>query len=352
MKKMLICAVTSLACVSAMAQENLTIVTYGGSLAAAQTKAAIKPFSEKTGVKTTLEDYSGGIAQLKAQVDTKNVTWDVVDMELPDAVRACNAGLFERINPSKDLEAGTGGAPVDVDFISGAVTDCAVANIIWSTAVAYNVNAFKGEQPATLKDFFDLNKFPGKRGLRKAPQGTLEWALLADGVPRNEVYSTLETEAGIERAFAKLDSIKSQVIWWEAGAQPPQLLADGQVVMTSAWNGRIWTAQTQEKQPFKIIWDGQLYDMDVWAVPAGSKNKARAMEFLKFATSTPVLAEQSKYIAYGPTRKSSQALVSEEMKPHLPTSSENFKTALQMNAEWWGDHADELNERFNAWLTK
>lgn len=352
MKKIFMGMAIGALCGSAMAADNLTIVTYGGSLSAAQTKAAIKPFSEKTGVKTTLEDYSGGIAQLKAQVDTKNVSWDVVDMELPDAIRACNAGLFERINPGKDLEAGANGAPPDVDFIPGAVTDCAVANIIWSTVVAYNANAFKGEQPATLKDFFDLAKFPGKRGLRKAPQGNLEWALMADGVPRERVYSTLETEAGLERAFAKLDTIKNQVVWWEAGAQPPQLLADGQVAITSAWNGRIWAAQTQEKQPFKIVWDGQLYDMDVWAVPAGTKNKIRAMEFLKYATSTPVLAEQSKYIAYGPTRKSSQALVSDEMKPHLPTSPENFKTAIQMNAEWWGDHADELNERFNAWLMK
>ncbi len=352
MKKIFMGMALGAFCGSAMAADNLTIVTYGATLTAAQTKAAIKPFSEKTGVKTTLEDYSGGIAQLKAQVDTKNVSWDVVDMELPDAIRACNAGLFERINPGKDLEAGANGAPPDVDFIPGAVTDCAVANIIWSTVVAYNANAFKVEQPATLNDFFDLAKFPGKRGLRKAPQGNLEWALMADGVPRKNVYSTLETEAGLERAFAKLDTIKNQVVWWEAGAQPPQLLADGQVTMTSAWNGRIWAAQIQEKQPFKIVWDGQLYDMDVWAVPAGTKNKTRAMEFLKFATSTPVLAEQSKYIAYGPTRKSSQALVSDEMKPHLPTSPENFKTAIQMNAEWWGDHADELNERFNAWLMK
>lgn len=352
MKTIFVCVIASLFSMSAMAAEKLTIVTYGGSLAAAQTKAAITPFSDKTGIKITLEDYSGGIAQLKAQVETKNVSWDVVDMEMPDAVRACNAGLFERVNPGKDLEPGANGAPADVDFIPGAVTDCAVANIIWSTAVAYNTKAFKGEQPSTLKDFFDLKTFPGKRGLRKAPQGTLEWALMADGVPRDQVYATLETEAGVERAFAKLDTIKSQVVWWEAGAQPPQLLADGQVAMTSAWNGRIWSAQTQENQPFKIIWDGQIYDMDVWAVPAGTKNKARAMEFLKYATSTSVLAEQSKYIAYGPTRKSSQALVSPEMRPHLPTTPENFQSAMQMNAEWWGDHADELNERFNAWLAK
>lgn len=166
-----------------------------------------------------------------------------------------------------------------------------------------------GQAPTALADFFDLKKYPGKRGLRKAPQANLEWALLADGVPRDQVYETLETDEGLARAFKKLDSIKSQVIWWEAGAQPPQLLADGQVTMTSAWNGRIWAAQAKVKQPFKIIWDGQMYDIDVWAVPVGAPNKAMAMDFLRFATSTQIMADQSQYIAYGPTRKSSQPLV-------------------------------------------
>lgn len=352
MKKLALVLASSLATFGVHAEDNLTVVTYGGSVAAAQQQAAIKPYAEKTGTKIRTEDYSGGIAQLKAQVDSKKVSWDVVDMEMPDAVRACNAGLLERINPAKDLApAPDGGAAAD-DFLKGALNDCAVGAYIWTTAVAYNTNAFKGQAPTTLADFFDLKKYPGKRGLRKAPQANLEWALMADGVPREKVYATLETEEGVARALAKLDTIKSQVIWWEAGAQPPQLLADGQVSMTSAWNGRIWAAQAKEKQPFKIIWDGQMYDIDVWAVPAGAPNKAKAMDFVRFATSSPVMAKQSQYIAYGPTRRSAQSLVQADMKPHMPTDPQNFASALQVNSEWWGDHADELNERFNAWLAK
>ncbi|MFJ3466653.1 extracellular solute-binding protein [Pseudomonas sp. NPDC090201] len=231
-----------------------------------------------------------------------------------------------------------------------SVTKCVTRDQIWPGP--YNTNAFKGQAPTTLADFFDLKKYPGKRGLRKAPQANLEWALMADGVPREKVYATLETEEGVARALAKLDTIKSQVIWWEAGAQPPQLLADGQVSMTSAWNGRIWAAQAKEKQPFKIIWDGQMYDIDVWAVPVGAPNKAKAMDFVRFATSSPVMADQSQYIAYGPTRTSAQSLVHADMKTHMPTDPQNFASALQVNSEWWGDHADELNERFNAWLAK
>lgn len=352
MKRAIAFVLSAMASAVVMANESITVVSYGGTLATAQIEAAHKPFAKQSGIKVISEDYSGGIAQLKSQVDTGKVTWDVVDMELASAVRACNAGLLEPIDADKDLAPGTDGKVPSEDFIAGALSECGVANIVWSTAVAYNTSAFKSAQPATLKDFFDVKNFPGKRALRKAPQVNLEWALLADGVAREDVYATLETEEGLQRAFAKLDAIKNQVVWWEAGAQPPQLLADGEVVMTSAYNGRIHDAQVKEKQPFKIIWDGQMYDMDVWTVPKGTPKREQAMAFLRFATQSAVLAEQSKYIAYGPTRQSSQPLVSDEVKPHLPTTDVNFATALQVDSEWWADHADELNERFNSWLAK
>ena len=114
-----------------------------------------------------------------------------------------------------------------------------------------------------MKDFFDLKNFPGTRAFRKDPQPAMEWALLADGVPTDKVYETLSTEAGIKRAFAKLDTIKKSLIFWEAGAQPPQMLADGEVAMTSAYNGRIFNAQVKENRPFTIIWDNQIFILDI-----------------------------------------------------------------------------------------
>lgn len=342
---------STLFCSSTFAASTLTVVSYGGNLTNAQIQAAHKPFSAATGIRVISEDYSGGIAQIKTQVDSKNVTWDVVDAELPNVRRACDSGLLERIDPAT-LAPAPDGTPAAQDFLPGALTDCGVANYVWSTVIAYNTKAFSGEVPRSLKDFFDTKRFPGKRALRKAPQVNLEWALMADGVPRDQVYATLSTEEGLDRAFAKLDTIKKDVIWWEAGAQAPQLLADGEVSMISGYSGRIVIAQKQEQQPFKIVWDGQIYDMDAWTVPAGNPKKDEALAFLKFATQSNILADQSKYIAYGPTRKSSQALVDPKVRPDLPTSPENFATALQLDSVWWGDHSDELNERFNAWLAR
>ena len=121
-------------------------------------------------------------------------------------------------------------------------------------------------------------------------------ALMADGVPAAEVYAVLDTEEGVDRAFAKLDSIKSEVVWWEAGAQPPQLLADGEVALTTAYNGRIFNAVAGEDKPFEIVWDGQVWDLDLWVVPKGGNTEA-AMDFVAFSTATEQLAAQASYIS-------------------------------------------------------
>lgn len=332
----------------AASAETLTIVSWGGAYTKSQVEAYQKPWMAKTGDTINSEDYNGGLAEVRAQVEANNVTWDLVDVELSDAVRGCDEGILETL-PLDDLPPGADGTPAENDFISGTLHECAVGEIVWSTVYAYDSTKVSGT-PNTIADFFDLKKFPGKRGMRKSPKANLEFALLADGVPSDKVYETLATSAGVERAFKKLDSIKDDTIWWEAGAQPPQLLADGEVVMTTAYNGRLFNAIANEGKPFVIVWDGQVWDIDLWVMPKGTKNKERAWEFIKFATDTQRLADQAKYISYGPVRKSSFPLIEADMQPHMPTAPVNFKNPLQNDFEFWADFGDELNERFNAWL--
>jgi putative spermidine/putrescine transport system substrate-binding protein len=331
--------------------DAITAVSWGGAYAKSQINAYHKPFTEKTGITVNSEDYNGGLAQVRAQVEANNVTWDVVDVELSDAVRGCDEGLLEEIDPSI-LPAAPDGTPATEDFIEGTLHDCAVGTIVWSTVFAYDSSKFTGDTPSTIGDFFDTKRFPGKRTLRKTPRVNLEWALMADGVPRDKVYDTLSTPEGVDRAFAKLDTIKDQLLWWEAGAQPPQMLADGEVVMASAYNGRLFNAIVVEKKPFVIVWDGQVWDIDLWAIVKGTKNLKNTLDFVKFSTDTQRLADQTKWISYGPVRKSSFPLVAADVQPHMPTAPANFKTALQNDYEWWADHQDELNERFQAWLAK
>ncbi len=333
---------------------EITVVSWGGAYTKSQVEAYHKPYIEKTGTKINSEDYNGGIAEIKAQVEAGNVTWDVVDVELSDAIRACDEGLLEEIDHGS-LPAGADGTAATDDFLEGTLYDCAVANIVWSTIYAYDSSKIS-DGPTTMADFFDTGKFPGKRGLRKGPKVNLEFALIADGVPAAEVYDVLGTPEGVDRAFAKLDTIKGDVVWWEAGAQPPQLLADGEVSMTTAYNGRIFNAVAGEDKPFEIVWDGQVYDLDLWVIPKGSKNKEAALDFVKFSTATEQLAAQASYISYGPARKSSAPLVGKyhnkdiDMGPQMPTAPANLANAVQSNFEFWADNSDQLTERFNAWL--
>ncbi len=333
----------------AYAAETLTVVSWGGAYTKSQIEAYHKPFTEKTGVVINSVDYNGGLAEVRAQVESGNVTWDVIDIELSDAIRGCDEGLFVPIDPSI-LPPAPDGTPAEEDFIEGAIQECAVANIVWSTVYAYRTDLVGDKAPSTIADFFDLQTWPGKRGMRRTPKVNLEFALMADGVPTGEVYNVLSTPEGVDRAFAKLDEIKDQVIWWEAGAQPPQLLADGEVLMSTAYNGRLFNAIYNEKQPLEIVWDGQVYDLDLFAILKGAPNEKRALEFVAFATDTERLARQADWISYGPARKSSMKYVKPDILPHLPTAPENFKNPLQNDFEFWADNQDELNERFNTWL--
>ena len=160
----------------------------------------------------------------------------------------------------------------------GALTECGVGTLFYSTIYAYNLKQFPGAKPSTIGDFFDLEKFPGRRGMRRTPHVNLEFALMADGVPLQRVYAVLDTQEGLDRAFRKLDSIKDHIVWWEAGAQPPQMLADGEVAMTTAYNGRIFNAQVLENQPFAIVWDGQLLDMGQMVIVSGTPESGSGAE--------------------------------------------------------------------------
>jgi putative spermidine/putrescine transport system substrate-binding protein len=330
--------------------KSLTVVGWGGALSKAESEAFDKPFSKKTGVEIVSEVYNGGLAQVKAQIEAGKVIWDVIDAEMTDAQRGCDEGLLEKI-PTSDLAPGADGTPPEKDFFKAAIQDCGVANYVWSNVYAYDKRKFPNGGPKTIADFFDVKKFPGKRGLRKSPKANLEWALMADGVPIDKVYDVLSTPEGVNRAFKKLDTIKKNVIWWEAGAQPPQLLADREVAMTSAYNGRLFNAIVKEGQPFQIVWDGQIWDYGAFIIPKGAPHRELAMEYVRFATAPKQLADLTNYISYGPSRASAMTIVSEKMKPQLPTSEANFAKGLRASAEFWSNYGDELNAKFNAWLT-
>lgn len=312
---------------------------------AAQMEHMIQPYMDKSGTNILFEDYGGGVAEMKAQVEAGNILWDVVDIEVIDLERACAEGYLEVIDQSV-LPDGDDGTPAADDFIDDALAnECGVGNIVWS--VVFAVNTENGEGPKTIEDFFDTEAFPGKRGLRKRPQVNMEWALLADGVAPEEVYEVLATEEGQKRAFAKLDTIKDDITWYDSWSQAPVLLNDGGATMVQSANGRIFAAIKDDGAPFEIVWDSHIYDLDVWAIMKGTEKKEEAMEFIKFATGTVPLSGMQD-VAYGPTRASAQALLPEDVKQDLPTA--HLDEGVKADGIFWADYGETLGEKFNEWL--
>ncbi|HEY9096768.1 MAG TPA: extracellular solute-binding protein, partial [Hydrogenophaga sp.] len=228
--------------------------------------------------------------------------------------------------------------------------ECGVGTFVWSTVMAYDGDKLK-TAPTTWADFWDVKKYPGKRGMRKGARYNLEFALMADGVKPADVYKVLATKEGTERAFKKLTELKPNIQWWEAGAQPPQFLVAGDVVMTTAYNGRIDAAQREGKN-LKITWTGGIYDLDYWVMPKGTPNKDAALKFIALASSPDAQAEYAKNISYGPTNNKALAKLDAKVLAMLPTSPANSKDALQFGIAFWADQGEALEKRFSAWAAK
>ena len=327
----------------------LTIVTWGGAYTRSHMIAYVRPYRKARKQWVNVVEFNGGLEEIRSQVQSLNVKWDLVDIGLADADRACREGLLETINPDI-LPPASDGTPATEDFYEGALRNCAVGQNIWSTVVAYNPSRFFSKRPDTLADFFNAKRFPGKRGLRLTPRVNLEWALMADGVPAGDVYGILSSKAGVKRAFKKLDEIKKHIVWWKKGTEPPQMLRTGRVAMTSAWNGRIFSANQNPEENHTIIWDGQVWDLEVWVIPKETENLEAALDFIGFASDPKRMAAQANLIAYGPARRSAMALVREDVRKELPTAKENKRNALQFNFEWWSVNQGAMDKRFSAWL--
>lgn len=325
------------------AARDLTVVSWGGAYQDAQREVYFKPFMDQAKVKMQEENWDGGVGVLRAKIQGGNNNWDVVQVESEELVLGCEEGLYEKIDWAK-----LGGKD---KFLPDAVHDCGVGAIVYNFVIGYDKDKIK-DGPQNWADFWNVQKWPGKRALRKGPKTNLEIALMADGVAFKDVYATLKTEAGVERAFRKLDQLKPNLIWWEKGSQPPQLLASGEVAMTSAYNGRIDAANKNDKKNFGIVWTNSLYTIDSWVIMKGSPNKAQAEQYINFVSLPENQKNLPTKITYGVTSKAATAMIDKAVLPNLPTAPENIATAIYIDEPFWVENIDKLNQRFNAWVAR
>lgn len=325
----------------AFADDQLTIVSWGGAYQTMLRKAFFEPFTKDTGIKVIEDVWNAETSKVRAMVDTKTVTWDVVGIGA-GIRQMCDQGLIETIDwkrlgldPAKFGEAGkqTCGLPMHTTAI----------------VVAYDKDKLP-DGPKTIADLFDTKKFPGKRALQNRALSNIEWALIADGVPTKDVYKVLNTPEGIDRAFKKLDTIKKDVVWWTSWSQPAQLLSDGQVVMAASGQSAIYDANKNSGKHLEIMWDAPLLALDFWVIPKGSPHLDAAYKFLAFFGTAQAQASITHYMPLSPANKDALALVDPAMEPYLASS--HMGNALAFDTAFWNEKGGELNERFAAWLAK
>lgn len=318
---------------------KLTVVGAGGVLQDAERKAFFEPFAKSSGVAVTEDSYSGQMAKVRAMVASGSVSWDVMQVEQNTLLSGCAEGLFEELDWTRIGN--------QEDFIPEAYSECGVGAFVWSMVPSYDKSKL-ADGPKNWADFWNTQKWPGKRGFRQTAKMTLEIALLADSVPAREVYDVLSTKAGQDRAFAKLDQIKSDIIWWTSGAESLERLASGDVAATATFNGRVSAANATGKN-FALLWDGQVYGIDYWGIVKGSANRENAEKFIAFASSDTAQSAFPQYITYGVTNKKAISNVKPELAKDLPTTEENLKTAVGLNTEFWADNGEALEARFATW---
>ena len=337
-------AATALAAAPAGARD-LTWVSFGGVLQDSIREHFAKPFAAESHTPLIEDTYSGALSAVAAQVMAKNVTWDVVDFD-SDVVRAgCDQGYLERLDWSK--------LPAKSTFIPAAVASpCGLGFLTGALVLGFDSAKFSGAGPATWADFWDVSKFPGKRGMRQDANTTLEVALMADGVAPADVYSVLATPAGVDRAFHKLDALKPYISWWTVGAQSVQALASGEVAMTAAYSGRLVSANAREGKHYNLMWNaGSIYFNDYWGIPKGSPNRDAAMAFIASTAQVQRQLAFSGASGYGPTLIVKADQAGADLQNNLLTP-ERLAHSVARDDGFWSEHGDELTKRFNIWASK
>lgn len=336
----LMAAALSVGLISSASARDLTIVGFGGGFQDSARDHLFQSYAKEKGV-TVLDDvYNGEMAKIYTMVESGAVTYDVIMVEAPELVRGCEDGVFEKL----DYDV------IDKSkFVDTAIHECGVGGAGWGVTVFYDKERH-ATGPANLEEFWDVEKFPGKRSLRTGPKISLEVALLADGVPAADVYTVLSTPEGVDRAFAKLDELKEHIIWWKSGAQPVQFIGSGEADYAFGYTGRILGAN-KDGADYDMNWNTLIYSVDYWAAVKGSENTAESMELIDWITDADQLRNQLNVYPSSPANKEINS--DPEIRAKNPGMVLNHADkGLFISTEFWIVNGDDLEARFTSWAAQ
>jgi len=322
---------------AALAQDSLTIANYGGSYGESMSKAIWQPTAEQLGI-TIKEDSLNTIADVRAQVTANAVQWDIGELTIDECAQGAKEGLFEPLDYDVIKPVGYDENALQPDYI--------LINTA-SYVVGWNTVAYPESHPETWADFWDIETFPGSRALRNSPAQNLEAALIADGVPLDELYPL-----DVDRAFAKLEEIRPHItVWWSSGAQGAQLALDGEVDLIGIWSNRMQAAINDGAQA-GYTYEGGILIPDCFFIPKGSPNRDLAMQALAAAVSPQIHANIVKYIPISPvtTAAFEGDLIDPAVAVTLPASAENIDVQVWTDGNWWAENGPAVYERWSNFV--
>lgn len=309
----------------------------GGAYQAAQIEAIFEPFQRLTGA--TVRAVRTDLDELRRQVNQGEVLWSVCDVPADEVLPLANAGIIAAIDYAR-IDSAT--------LFPGLRMDHGVGASLFATVLSYRTDAWDEPiQPNNWSDCWDLETFPGLRGFQESPVGTLEFALLADGVEIFDLYP-LDTD----RAFQKLERIREHVVlWWRQGAQPTQMVAVGDVQIVSAWHNRILGLR-DEGAAVDFQWRGSAVNGDSWVIPNGAPEPDVALDFINFATRPEVCAAFSRLFPFGPTNRQAFSLLDDDLADHLPDAPGHRGEQFTINFDWWFRNREVVQTEFDEWLAE
>lgn len=318
----------------AIAQQSITIANYGGAYGEAMWNAIWAPAAEDLGI-TIHQDTLGSLADVRAQVRSNAVTWDIGELTVDECAVGAQEGLFEPLS-------------FDPEVVAGYEDDAVRETYVLVNTASYVLGWNTDMQPlSSWADFWDVEGFPGARALRNDPLENVIVALLADGVPLSEAYPP-----DLDRAFAKLEEIRPHIsVWWGSGAQGAQLLVDGEVDYIGVWSTRA-SAAIRDGAPADFTWNEGILIPDCLFIPRGAPNAELAKTVFDRALAPDLQALLPTFIDASPvtTLAYENDLIPAELAATQATAPENVALQVWTDGDWWAENGAAVRERWTAFI--
>lgn len=323
-------AAAAVGATKAEAASRIVVCNWGGEGIKAQSAAWGQPFAQHSGVPVEFDGSGPTFGKIRTMVESGNVVWDVCDANLAVAIDLGRKGYLEKIDWTV----------VDKNKVRpGFWNDWGVSHFVYSFVLAYDKVKFKDKPPRTWADFWNIKDFPGSRALSARTLGSLEAALMADGVPaRKEALYPLDEK----RALAKIKAIKDNCVYWSSGAESQQLMRQGEVSMALMWHTRATTLRDEKNSHVDFTWNQGLMIPAGWIVPKGNPAGKAVFDFIAFTQTPSTQIELLRLDGSGPANPAASAMIPDDLRDKDPAYGPNAEVQAVADPLWLADNQDRV----------